>query len=42
MSSPKDKTSQHARANYDNPVARRRQLSSGPLARIALYEYATY
>jgi hypothetical protein len=33
MSSPNDNTSPHARANYDNPVARRRQLSSGPLAR---------
>src|SRR5450756_2885682 len=31
MSSPNDNTSPHARASYDNPVARRRQLSSGPL-----------
>ena len=31
MSSPNDNTSPHARAFYDNPVARRRQLSSGPL-----------
>ena len=31
MSSPDDNTSPHARANYDNHVARRRQLSSGPL-----------
>jgi hypothetical protein len=31
MSSPNDNTSPHARAYYDNHVARRRQLSSGPL-----------
>jgi SAM-dependent methyltransferase len=31
MSSPNDNTSPHARAYYDNPAARRRQLSSGPL-----------
>jgi hypothetical protein len=33
MSSPNDNTSPHARAFYDNQVARRRQLSSGPLGR---------
>src|SRR5450759_5904927 len=31
ISSPNDNTSSHARAFYDNHVARRRQLSSGPL-----------
>src|SRR5450759_4883717 len=31
ISSPNDNTSPHARAFYDNHVARRRQLSSGPL-----------
>jgi len=31
VSSPEHKTSQHARANYGNHAARRRQLSSGPL-----------
>jgi hypothetical protein len=34
VSSPNDNISPHARANYDNHVARRRQLSSGPLAGI--------
>jgi hypothetical protein len=33
MSSPNDNTSPHARVFYGNPVARRRQLSSGPLGR---------
>jgi hypothetical protein len=42
MSSPNDNTSPHARAYYDNPVARRRQLSSGPLAGIIGKEFHNY